>query len=542
MATPTPVDLSSFTAEQKKLFAGANALGTGVQTYNSANPGATLNANTLQGSPSLTTPPVSTPVTPPAAPPVNFGVQQAQTDYDSTLKDLEAALGQAGQVTARTQQLESQAGIPQLDSRLNELYGLDAGYVADLSSIASQQLQGTASQQGTATSEVGRRVDLKDLNYNAVIAQQNVNIKRATNNAVIASVQGQLANAQQNVQRALELEFKPLEAKIDYLKEFARINAGRLSDKENAQLQYQITQREQAYQEGVQNKKDIYAVMLEAAKNGADTQTLAAIQSAMTPAEAIAAANASLQAKPTLDFINGTQYQPAGYFNSQTGEFTRTGGGGGGVGGGGAAGGGGGGVGGAGTLSPLSQAVVTNPSLFFTYTPTQKAKITTELQAAGYDISNLTNAKLSPGQEDDIAQMNTVSGLIDQVVAYNSDGTLSGIGPFGLGTLKQLGAQAGIGTAEGKSVRALIGNIQATIAKLRGGTSFTANEQALLNTYVPTINDSAAVALTKLANLQGFIKTKNTDLLQAATLNITKGQITKKGDGKVEDLRVRYNY
>lgn len=192
-------------------------------------------------------------------------------------------------------------------------------------------------------------------------------------------------------------------------------------------------------------------------------------------------------------------------------------------------------------LSPISQSVITNPSLFYDFTPTQKAQVVSELQANGYDISNLQNAKLSASQQDELSQMNTVSSLIDKVLLYNSDGNLEGIGAFGQGTLKSTLAQFGLGGKEGQDVRALLGNIKGTIAKLRGGTSFTPNEEKLLDSYTPSINDSSSVAINKLHLLQDFIAQKNTDLVKASQANITKGQVTKPSDSGIEDIKKKYN-
>lgn len=193
----------------------------------------------------------------------------------------------------------------------------------------------------------------------------------------------------------------------------------------------------------------------------------------------------------------------------------------------------------AGNVSSLAGAVIENPSLFYNFTPTQKAAIVSELRNQGYDISGLQNTKLSTGQQDELAQMNTVMSSIDKVLSFNSDGQLEGIGAY-TGLFKQFGAQIGIGSEEGKTVRAEIGNIKGTIAKIRGGTSFTANEERLLNTYTPSINDAPAVAINKLQNLKDFITRKNSDLLGAAKLNVTAGQI-KKGKGSVSNIRTKYN-
>lgn len=201
--------------------------------------------------------------------------------------------------------------------------------------------------------------------------------------------------------------------------------------------------------------------------------------------------------------------------------------------------------GGTGTLSSLAQSVIDNPSLFYNFTPTQKAQIIGELQSGGYDISNLQNVKLSTSQQEDIASMTTVKSLIDDVLGNQKNGVLPGIG-YKLGTLKGIGAQLGFGTEDEKSVRANIGNIRGTIAKLRGGTSFTTNEEKLLNTYTPNIDDSSNVAISKLSQLKSFIDKKNRDLIGSVKINPSKGQITKQGEIEVitrpEDLRAKYNY
>jgi hypothetical protein len=88
------------------------------------------------------------------------------------------------------------------------------------------------------------------------------------------------------------------------------------------------------------------------------------------------------------------------------------------------------------------------------------------------------------------------------------------------------------------SVRALIGNIKGTIAKLRGGTSFTPNEEKLLNTYTPSINDSPTVAINKLNLLKDFIAQKNKDILSMSQSQGTTQNMTINN----EDLRTKYNY
>lgn len=195
-----------------------------------------------------------------------------------------------------------------------------------------------------------------------------------------------------------------------------------------------------------------------------------------------------------------------------------------------------------GGLSSISQSVIDNPSLFFTFTPTKRAEIISELQSNGYDTSGLQNTKLSTSQEEDLSSMDTVSSLVDKTLLYKQGEELPGIG-YGLGTIKGIASQLGFGEEDARTVRATIGNIKGTIAKLRGGTSFTPNEEKLLNSYTPSLNDSSAVAINKLANLKDFIASKKESLLNIKKLNPSLGQITK-NDGVVapEDLRAKYNY
>lgn len=329
--TITPVDTSSFTPAQLSAYNYAASLApTPPPTTGNSLPG-TITSSTFSNQQGVTLPPNNAPMLP------SSGIQ-AQLDtaattakgaVDQNTTDLQKALEQQGSLPQRQAQLEDQAGLTAGNQQLNDLNAVDAGYVADLSSIASQNLQGTLQQQGTATSELGRQVNLKDLNYNTIVAQQNVNIKRATNTAMINAVQGRVKSAQDYVQRALDLEFKPLESKIQYLETTLNTNRQNLSQAEQNKLQYAIDQEKQTYQEGIQNKSDVYKVMLEAAKNGADNATLQQIQNTKDPQSAIAAAGTFLQTKEKKQFISGTANQPAGVFDPTTGTFTPMGGSGG---------------------------------------------------------------------------------------------------------------------------------------------------------------------------------------------------------------------
>lgn len=264
---------------------------------------ATIGTSSLQSTQSLTIPsynsPTPVPTPPPPAP--NFGVEPAQKNYDSTLSQVESMFNQQGEMTERQQSLEQSTGFNDQQKRVQELYNIDAQYAADLSNIASTNLGKHVAEEGRLAPMFAVRGQQAEYNRQAIIQQQNVNIQRATNAALITAAQGNLAQTQNYIQRALDLEFKPLESKIEFLKDVLTQNANTLSDARKNQLQYNITEQTRQYNESLQNKNDIYTIMVEAQKGGADNQTLQKIQSATTREAAIQAASG---------FIQGSQ-QPA---------------------------------------------------------------------------------------------------------------------------------------------------------------------------------------------------------------------------------------
>lgn len=132
------------------------------------------------------------------------------------------------------------------------------------------------------------------------------------------------------------------------------------------------------------------------------------------------------------------------------------------------------------------------------------------------------NVKLGVAQQEQVATMDTVIDLANQVLQQAESGQgIPGVGAFGAGSIGGFTASKlgfGGGGDKGQQMRNLVGNIQATIAKMRGGTSFTANEETLLSRYTPTVNDSDAVIAQKLRDLISF-----TNRLKQNTVNVASG-------------------
>lgn len=420
-----------------------------------------------------------------ATPPMVATPQEDKASAVSTrLQELNQSL--VGQSAYRGEQEQAQ-GIPGLQKSQQDLAARLKALQNEATAIP-MQLQ--LDSEGRGITGAGLRpIEAAALRKNAIAA--------LTTSSMLEASRGNLTLALDLVERAVAQKFDPIKEQIAVAKDNLDliINDPKtsLEDKNRALKQKEIQDaKERAINQQESNQQNVLKIAADAAANGADALTLDRISKATNPIQALEIASAS------------GVYQKAQ--ESPTPSLT-------------------------GKIGSLTQAVISNPSLFYNFTPTQKGQVVAELQGSGYDISGLQNSKLTAGQQDDIAQMNTVSNLINDILAYGKSGSLPGVGAFGAGTLMSLGAQLGFGSDEGQQVRALIGNIKGTIAKLRGGTSFTTNEEKLLNTYTPAINDSSEVALNKLRLLQDFIVQKNTDLLNAAQQNITLGQIKKTNSG-----------
>lgn len=128
--------------------------------------------------------------------------------------------------------------------------------------------------------------------------------------------------------------------------------------------------------------------------------------------------------------------------------------------------------------------------------------------------------------KDDLITMGTLYDMSNQAEQLGNQIGWQGVGGMMSGSLSQFAAKnLGMGDKTGKEqeLRNLIGNITATLARLRGGTSFTANEQALLEQYTPTINDGDNVIKAKLRSLRQFVETKRQNTLRVAGGDLRMG-------------------
>lgn len=135
----------------------------------------------------------------------------------------------------------------------------------------------------------------------------------------------------------------------------------------------------------------------------------------------------------------------------------------------------------------------------------------------GLQPGGMKQTRLSAGQQDDLATMETIQKLSDEATKLGTQTGWKGVGGLKQGTLGRLGMQhLGIGDPNEEKLRNYVGNIQGTIAKLRGGTAFSAQEKAMLDSYTPTIDDNPKTIQAKLATLNTFIGAKRDSTLKYA--------------------------
>lgn len=146
--------------------------------------------------------------------------------------------------------------------------------------------------------------------------------------------------------------------------------------------------------------------------------------------------------------------------------------------------------------------------------------------------------RLTSGQQDDLSTMKTIEDLSANTIKMGNETNWEGVGGFKRGTIAQFGAKnLGTGTVGGQKLRNNVGNILATIAKLRGGTSFTAGEQKLLESYTPTIDDDPKMIQSKLESLAEFIAIKRKNTMQFAGADMGAGTDAETPEARMARIR-----
>lgn len=206
------------------------------------------------------------------------GTQNAlQSEFMKTLESLSGK-------QERTLQLENQAKLPeqlkQLQTISGQVQGINAEAQAEI--IKAESMGDTL---GFARGEQGAIERQRAIRVLPLVAQAQ-------------ALQGNIALAQSNIDRAVQLEFEPQERRLDYLKQAYAFNQDNLSreDKKRAErLNLLIGERERILAEEKTNREGVLGIMTGVAKYGAPQNVINSISKARTVEEAVRLAGPYMQ-------------------------------------------------------------------------------------------------------------------------------------------------------------------------------------------------------------------------------------------------------
>ena len=151
--------------------------------------------------------------------------------------------------------------------------------------------------------------------------------------AQLAAAQGNLALAEQHLETRFRLLSEDSRNRYEYKQKVLGAVYDFATTQEKRRLDVLDKENDRKYAEEQDFNDTQNKLLLSATSQGAPRAITSAISSARTTQEAITAAGTYGAEQPNLQFVSGSDNQPAGVFNPKTGKFTATGGGGGGGGG-----------------------------------------------------------------------------------------------------------------------------------------------------------------------------------------------------------------
>lgn len=216
----------------------------------------------------------------------NIEDTKAKGDVNTTSNDLSSLIASLGGQTADQNAAETAQGLPQLNKDL-----------LDLQNTARQQ---NIEYQTTPYSLAGqgRGITTGILRGQEAVKQRQVGIDLLVTNSNIAAKQGNIILAQNLADKAVVAKYDPIKQAIQ-AKQFILSQQSenlsrtdkKLADAQQNKLSLQLKQVENEQQ----NAKDINAIKLEAAKNGAPNVVLSAMDKATTIDEALTLSKGYLQ-------------------------------------------------------------------------------------------------------------------------------------------------------------------------------------------------------------------------------------------------------
>lgn len=147
-----------------------------------------------------------------------------------------------------------------------------------------------------------------------------------------------------------------------------------------------------------------------------------------------------------------------------------------------------------GNLSSYSNAVIANPALYETLTPTIKGQVAAELQASGYDTTALTMPKLTSEAKGQLEAIDTVEREAKSAQTLLENGLKTGLLDTTLHKAKQLGG----GSKDYTIYASSIANLGAILLKARSGLAVTPQEYERIKPFIPLVTDDEKTAQSKI--------------------------------------------
>lgn len=211
--------------------------------------------------------------------PLTQTTPQEQTNQ-SIMDKILSLTGRSEQKQQAQLQAEQKAGLPQYQSQLNDVNNQIQSLQKEALAIPLQiqeQFKGTGATTGGV-----QPIQTAQLRQNA--------IKSLGLSAIAQTLQGNIATAQATADRAVNLEFQPIEAQLKTLQTAYALNKDvldRQDKKKSDLLNIQLQERQRLLDQAKDDKKTILGFVAEAAKNGAPTTLLNQVSSLNNPMQAL---------------------------------------------------------------------------------------------------------------------------------------------------------------------------------------------------------------------------------------------------------------
>lgn len=225
--------------------------------------------------------------------PTPTAAEQKQTQLERTLQADTAKIGgkTAAQITAEdaaARKLGATTGLSDFTTQLRDI----------TSQIGSLDKQIAAAPLQTQDEFAGRGATAAGVAPIDAAKNRNLTVKRLGLSAVAETLQGNIASARETAARAVEYEFAPIQAEIDYVKQALADNAGTLSreDAKRAKaLDVALSERQRVLDQQKADKTGVQQIAMTAAKYGAPSTILNDLLSAPDVSTAISLAGSYLQ-------------------------------------------------------------------------------------------------------------------------------------------------------------------------------------------------------------------------------------------------------